>query len=73
MSISTTVCTCAYMCVCVKQIDRVHQSAVHFLANGCDPGGTLGAHTITLGHSTAPTCGVLALPQVNLPALALRA
>jgi len=47
---------CMHVCVyvCVKQIDHVHQSAIHFLANGRDPGGTLGAHTITLGgHGTA--------------------
>ena len=36
-------------------------------ANKCGPGGTLGAHTTW----QSPTCGVLALPQVDLPALAL--
>ena len=40
--------------------------------NGCGPGGTLGAHTITLGM-VQPHLGVLALPQVDLPALALSA
>ena len=35
------------------------------LTYGCGPGGTSGTHTITLGI-------VLALPQINLPALALR-
>jgi len=38
-------------------------------ANGCGPDGTSGANTITLAWNS-PTCGVLVLPQVNLPALA---
>jgi len=38
--------------------------------NGCGPGGTLSAHTITLAWYS-PTCGVLTLPQVDLPTLAL--
>ena len=39
-------------------------------ANGCGPGGTSGAHTITLSI-VQPICRALALPQVDLPALAL--
>jgi len=39
-------------------------------ANECGPGGNLDAHTITLGRYS-PTYGVLALTQVDLPALAL--
>jgi len=33
------------------------------LANGCGTGGFSSAHTITLGHSTAPSCGALAFPR----------
>ena len=39
--------------------------------NGCGPGGTLGAHTITSPWTWfSLTCGALALLQVDLPALA---
>jgi len=54
------VCVCG---VCVQM-----SNCCPCLANGWGPGGTSGAHTFILGHHSA-TCGVLALPQVDLLAL----
>ena len=53
--VCTCVCVRVYVCVCVCVSACV--KLLSCVANGFGPGGTLGAHTITLGHGTAPPVG----------------
>ena len=52
MCVCVCVCVCARvrMCVCGYLVitGEANVKLLSMSANGCDPGGTLGAHTITL-------------------------
>ena len=62
------VCACACVCVCVCQTNvklpgEANVKVLSMSTNGCGPGGTLGAHTITLSmvqpdlRGTSPPSG----------------